>query len=79
MPYFVYKISAGPTEIFNRLELQERFEVYKQAKALARTLRSELPSGDETIVKIIFADDQLQAEQRLTEVREKPILKEWEK
>ncbi len=79
MPYYVYKISAGPTNMLNRLELQERFDSYKEAKALARKMRSELPSGDTTIIKLIFADDQLQAEQRLTEVREKPILKEWEK
>ena len=79
MPYFVYKISAGPTEILKRLELQDSFDVYKEAKTLARNMRPELQSGDPTIIKIIFANDQLEAEQRLTEVREKPILKEWEK
>ena len=65
--------------MLSRLEMQERFDVYKDAKALARKMRAELPTGDPTIIKIIFANDQLEAEQRLTEVREKPILKEWEK
>ena len=79
MPYFVYGISAGPAGMVNKLELQQKFDAYKEAKTLARKLRSELQTGDPKIIKMIFAADQLEAEERLTEVREKPILKEWEK
>ena len=79
MPYFVYRISEGPSETHKRLELQEAFDAYKEAKALARKLRFELQPRDSTTIKIIFAGDQSEAEERLTEVREKPILKEWEK
>lgn len=79
MPYFVYRISEGPSETRKTLELQEKFEVYKEAKSMARKMRSELQTGDSTIIKIIFADDQSEAEERLSEIREKPILKEWEK
>ncbi len=81
MPYFVYKIAAGPTELVKHLDQLEVFEKYKAAKDFARTYRREhdiLPGGD-VEVKIIFADNALDAEEKLLEKREKPILMEWEK
>ena len=78
MPYYVYKISTGSAGIVKNLELLNQFDVYKDAKALARELRAA-GTDNRTSVKLIFAQTELEAEQRLTEVREQPVLREWEK
>ncbi|HEY9199836.1 MAG TPA: hypothetical protein VIR60_10755 [Gammaproteobacteria bacterium] len=79
MPYFVYKIAPGPTPMVKRLELLTQFESFHDAKNHARTLRAELGTGTEFIIKVIFAATPLEAEERLMEHREAPILREWEK
>ena len=79
MPYYVYNITAGPTELLKNLELQEQFDKYREARNFARSKRAELDAGSEIIVKIVFAASPLEAEERLMEHREKPILMEWEK
>ena len=79
MPYYVYNITAGPTELLKNLELQEQFDNYKEARNFARSRRAELGAETETLVKLVFAASPLEAEERLMEHREKPILMEWEK
>ena len=79
MPYYVFKIKPGPTEMIKSLELQQHFDAYKDAKAFARSMRAQLGPNDNMIIKVIFASTQLQAEERLQEHREAPILREWEK
>jgi len=78
MPYFVYKITEGPTELIKNLEKLDEFDTYKEAKVKAREIRSGLTDGKEQ-VKVMFADNALQAEELLMEKRDEPILKEWEK
>lgn len=79
MPYFIYKITPGPTAMIKHLELQTQFEVFNDAKAHARGLRAELGSESPISVKVIFAATALEAEEKLQESREAPILREWEK
>lgn len=79
MPYFVYKITPDSTPSIKNIELIDSIDAYKDARSLARSIRAQLGSNDLIVIKIIFADNQLEAEQRLTEVREAPLLKEWEK
>jgi hypothetical protein len=79
MPYFIYKLTQASTLMDRKFELQHRFDAFKEAKLKARSLRAEQDPDDQGIIKIIFADNEAEAEQRLTEVREAPILKEWEK
>ncbi len=79
MPYFIYKVTQASAPRERKLELQHRIDVFKEAKLKARSLRAEQDLGDKDIIKIIFADNEAEAEERLTEVREAPILKEWEK
>ena len=79
MPYFVYKVIEASSPQYRKLELQHRFDVFKQAKLKVRSMRAEQDAEDKSAIKIIFADNQEEAEERLTEVREAPILKEWEK
>ncbi len=79
MPYFIYKVTQASAPGDRGVELQHRFNVFKEAKLKARSLRGEQDSEDKNVIKIIFADNEDEAGKRLTEVRETPILKEWEK
>jgi len=77
MPYYVFRIQTGPAALVKQLELLEEFEVYKEAQEFAKQTRAE--QSDASQIKVMFADNQLQAEEQLQEKREKPILREWEK
>ncbi len=79
MPYFVYRISAGPTDLIKNLELEKEFESFKDAKAHTAELRQQQSSDDQSEIRMIFAESPLEAEERLQEHREAPILREWEK
>lgn len=79
MPYFIYKINAGPTALVKNLEKIADHEDYKTAKTEARELRAALTTDDKTSYKVIFAKNALEAEEQLMEHREAPILREWEK
>jgi len=77
MPYYVFRIQSGPTAIVKHLDLLQEFEVFKEAQDFAKQTRTQIT--DNSQVKVMFADNQLQAEEQLMEKREKPILREWEK
>lgn len=79
MPYFIYKIIPGPTAMIKNLELQTQYDVFNDAKKHAREMRAELGTDTNVIVKVIFAATPLEAEEKLQEHREAPILREWEK
>jgi hypothetical protein len=79
MPYYIYKIVPGPTSLVKNLEQVTDFEVFNDAKKHAREMRAELGTDTNIIVKVIFAATPLEAEDKLQEHREAPILREWEK
>lgn len=79
MPYFIYKITPGPTALIRNLELQTQFENFNEAKNQARAMRAKLGTDSPVTVKVIFAATPLEAEEKLQEHREAPILREWEK
>jgi len=79
MPYYIYKITPGPTDIIKNLELLTKFDIFKEAKVSAKTIRSELPADTNITIKVIFAESELDAEEKLSEKREASIVKEWEK
>lgn len=81
MPYFVYKITPGPTDLLKQLDQLAEFENYRDAKEFAKGKRIELNITYESKeeVKLIMADNALDAEEKLMEKRDKPILQEWEK
>lgn len=79
MPYYVYKMNEGVSSMIKNLECIDEFESFQEAKKQARAKRQELDADDKTIYKVIFAANQLAAEEMLTEHREEPILREWEK
>ena len=77
--YFIYRISQGATNLVRQLEKVDRFDSYRDAKTTVKTLRSEQGLDDPSQYKIIFAESALDAEEKLQEKREAPIIQEWEK
>jgi hypothetical protein len=79
MPYYLFKISSRDSiDLVKGLELLEVFEAFRDAKTEAKKLRSE-QAGDGFSYKVMFADNQLSAEEQLLEKREKPVLMEHER
>ena len=79
MPYFLYTISDHDQfALIRDLELLQTFDAFKPAKTEARRLRAEQPLAGASY-KVIFAESQLQAEERLLEKRDKPVLMEHER
>ncbi len=79
MPYYLFRISQGPTAIVKNLDLVAEHESYKEAQQQAKQLRAEQDTNEQVQFKVMFADTLLQAEEQLQERREQPILREWEK
>ena len=79
MPYYIYIVTSHDTTSTRSVKLVREYENFKLAKTEVRRLRSETQLEETQAYKIIFADDIAQAEQRLTEFREEPIAREWEK
>jgi len=80
MPYYVFKMSSPEgMELVKNLELINEFEAFRDAKNFAKTKRAELDEVDTAQIKVMFADNQLLAEEQLLIFREKPIVMEHEK
>jgi len=79
MPYYVYRIESAQMEMLKQLELIDQFDKFKDAKNFARETRKQQAEGDTAEIKVMFADNQLAAEEMLMEKREKPIVMEHEK
>jgi len=79
MPYYVYRISESVGGFVKQLELLETFDNYRDAKQLAKKTRSEMDGSVAAQIKVMFAENELSAEEQLQEKREKPITMEWEK
>ena len=80
MPYYVYKISAqAGMSLVKNLELLGESGSFKDAKAQAREIREKQDGAEGVTVKVMFAENQLLAEEMLLEHREKPIVMEHEK
>ena len=77
--YFIYRITQGPSTVVKQLDKLAEHETYKSAKQEVKQLRQDQPAGEKASFKIIFADNELAAEEMLMEKRESPVLQEWEK
>jgi len=66
MPYFIYKVHPP----LGNLEKVAQHAAYKDASVQAKSLRNagDLPAG--CAIKLIFAENELQAEDLLSQVRE---------
>lgn len=78
MPYYVFRITQT-TPVLKTLEHQGTHEAYQEARKQVRSLRVAALPSDKASYKLIFAANQLEAEERLHEQREQPVLMEWEK
>ena len=67
MPYYIYKVYQDP---ILRLAKIEQHETFRAASARAKELRRELALTDTCTVKVIFAENELGAEDLLSQVRE---------
>lgn len=65
MPYYVYRVS--PQRFIKYLE---HYDVYKEARNYARDLRAQQGVNDLDTIKIIFAEEQAEAEALLKAKRE---------
>lgn len=65
MPYFIYEI--GPLSILNK---RGQADSFKEAKTQANELRKKLDPNTGTLIKMIFAENELQAEDTLSQPRE---------
>jgi len=79
MPYYIYIVSSNETGTGKSAAYVSEFDSFKEAKTEVRRLRSETPLESSQAYKVMFAEDRAEAEQRLTEYREQPIAREWEK
>ncbi len=79
MPYYLFKINVlDELKLFKHLELLEVYDAYQPARNEAKKLRTEQPLEGVTY-KVMFAENQLAAEESLLEKREKPVLMEYER
>ena len=67
MPYYIYKVFDFPLK---RAEKIEQHEVYKPGSERSKLLRRELALTGQCKVKMIFAENELQAEELLLQERE---------
>lgn len=67
MPYYLYKVFETP---IRRLEKIESHDAFKAASARAKELRRESALAEGCSVKTIYAENELQAEDLLSQVRE---------
>ena len=66
MPYYIYKIFDFPVR---RLEKLEQHDAFRDASARAKQLRSTLASPAEGAIKVILAENELIAEDLLSQQR----------
>ena len=78
MPYFVYKIAPGISKIVKNIDPLAEYEKFKEAKNFAKEKRQE-DAGSGNTYKVIFAENSIDAEEKLQEQREETIVREWEK
>ena len=79
MPYFLYKMSSpAGLDLVKNLELLEVFDAFRDAKTRAKRLRAQNTDADLSY-KVMFAENQLSAEEQLLEKREQPVLMEHER
>ncbi len=72
MPYYIYRVTPiGPVRQLAKIS---QFEVFKEASNEAKRLRRDTGLAAGELIKTIFADNELQAEELLNEPRgEEPM------
>ena len=80
MPYYVFKMTSPEgMKLVKNLELIGDYESFREAKNFAKLQRAELSNETDVVVKVMYAENQLLAEEQLMAYREKPVVMEHEK
>ena len=79
MPYYLYIVTSNDSSNRKSATLVSEFDNFREAKNEVKRLRAEQPLDTNQIYKINFAENEAEAEKTLTEYREEPVAKEWEK
>ncbi len=66
MPYFIYRVSSFP---LRGLEKLEQHAAFRDASARAKVLRAAAGAAEAGSIKVILADNELQAEDLLSQQR----------
>lgn len=66
MPYYVYRVFP-----FRRLEKVDELPSFGQASAQAKALRASPDKPADCAIKVIFAESEVEAEELLSQVRER--------
>ena len=66
MPYYIYKMQSFPIRALEKLEQHDAF---RDASARAKVLRGELSPPGQALIKVILADNELHAEDLLSQQR----------
>ena len=67
MPYYIYRVKP-----FAQLEKLAAFDAFGEASAQAKALRAAQSAGTPGNIKVMFAENELQAEDLLCQVRDAP-------
>lgn len=67
MPYYVFKVTTFP---FKQFELAGQFDAFREASAHAKEIRKSMTPDNKAMVKVMFGENQLQAEDVLNQERE---------
>jgi hypothetical protein len=70
MPYFIYNVHTTAGLAIKQLEKVGQFPTFKEASTEAKRLRADPELAAGCAVKVIFAENELQAEDLLSQVRE---------
>ncbi|MDH5546137.1 MAG: hypothetical protein OEZ43_11120 [Gammaproteobacteria bacterium] len=70
MPYYVFKYENSEMARLQPMELLEQFDAFKEASNYAKTKRAELESTSNMIIKVMFGENQVSAEEQLREKRD---------
>ena len=72
MPYYIYRVTpVGP---IRQLVKITQFDAFKEASTEAKRLRRECELAADELIKIIFAANELQAEELLNEPRGEDLM-----
>ena len=76
MPYFIFRISAGKDI---KPELVDTKEKFPDANRICKTLRKEMSAEDKSVIKMMFAEDELEARRLMRTKKDSSPIEEWEK
>lgn len=70
MPYYVFKYENSPMANLRQFELIADFDVFREASKFAKAERNKFAEDESTVIKIMFGDNVVDAEEKLREKRE---------